>query len=260
MLFKKVNKITELLQREGGQVSFTELAEVLSEVLDGAEIYVISRSGKILGHSLKGGFPATGFDPDWLEAGHLPDEPATALLKVGALSTGVEAERVIGFGPSLIAPAVGGGRRVGTVLAARTEGEFNEDDWVLVEYAATTVGMVIAQALDEEEEDEAEGKRMARSAINSLSYSEIRAMQHIFDELEGDEGVLVASRIADEAGITRSVVVNALRKLASADVIESRSLGMKGTYLRILNPEIRKELNRQRYPYAKGGEYARGRV
>ena len=35
MLFKKVNKITELLQREGGQVSFTELAEVLSEVLDG---------------------------------------------------------------------------------------------------------------------------------------------------------------------------------------------------------------------------------
>ena len=96
---------------------------------------------------------------------------------------------MIGFGPSLIAPAVGAGRRVGTVLAARTEGEFDEDDWILMEYAVTTVGMVIAQAIDEEEEDEAEGKRMARSAINSLSYSEIRAMQHIFDELEGDEGV-----------------------------------------------------------------------
>ncbi len=53
----------------------------------------------------------------------------------------------------------------------------------------------------------------------------------------------------DQAGITRSVIVNALRKLASANVIESRSLGMKGTYLRILNPEIRKELERQRYPY-----------
>src|SRR5690606_20898961 len=211
MLFKKVNKITELLQREGGAVSFTDLAQVLGEVLDGAEVYVISRSGKILGHSLQDGFPKTGFDPHWLEEGRLSDEAATALLKVGALSTGVEAQRVIGFGPSLIAPAVGAGRRVGTVLAARTEGEFNEDDWILMEYAATTVGMVIAQAIDEEEEDEAEGKRMARSAINSLSYSEIRAMQHIFDELEGDEGVLVASRIADEAGITRSVVVNALR-------------------------------------------------
>lgn len=260
MLLKKVNKITELLQREGGSVAFSDLAEVLSEVLDGAEVYVISRSGKLLGHSLKDGYPKTAFDPEWVEAKRLPDEPATALLKVGALSGGVEAERVIGFGPSLIAPAVGSGRRVGTVLAVRTSGEFNEDDWVLMEYAATTIGMVIAQALDEEEEDEAEGKRMARSAINSLSYSEIRAMQHIFDELEGDEGVLVASRIADEAGITRSVVVNALRKLASADVIESRSLGMKGTYLRILNREIRTELNRQRYPYVRGNEYARGRA
>ncbi len=51
---------------------------------------------------------------------------------------------------------------------------------------------------------------MARSAIRSLSYSEVLAMQHIFDEFDGDEGLLVASRIADQAGITRSVIVNAL--------------------------------------------------
>ena len=76
-------------------------------------------------------------------------------------------------------------------------------------------------------------------------------MQHIFDELDGDEGLLVASRIADNAGITRSVIVNALRKLASANVVESRSLGMKGTYLRILNKEIRNEFEQQRYPYPK---------
>ena len=38
----------------------------------------------------------------------------------------------------MIAPAVGSGRRVGTVLAVRTDGEFNEDDWVSMEYAATT--------------------------------------------------------------------------------------------------------------------------
>ena len=109
---------------------------------------------------------------------------------------------------------------------------------------------------------------MARSAIKSLSYSEILAMQHIFDELDGDEGLLVASRIADQAGITRSVIVNALRKLASANVIESRSLGMKGTYLRILNRHIRDELDRQRYPYltgpaarvSRGGKKPAGRI
>ena len=44
---------------------------------------------------------------------------------------------------------------------------------------------------------------------------------NIFDELNGMEGILVASKIADRVGITRSVIVNALRnslriQLASA--------------------------------------------
>ena len=49
---------------------------------------------------------------------------------------------------------------------------------------------------------------------------------------------MVASKIADRVGITRSVIVNALRKLESAGVIETRSLGMKGTYIRILNEQL----------------------
>ncbi|MDX5324286.1 MAG: GTP-sensing pleiotropic transcriptional regulator CodY, partial [Exiguobacterium sp.] len=45
-------------------------------------------------------------------------------------------------------------------------------------------------------------------------------------------------------GITRSVIVNALRKLESAGVIESRSLGMKGTYIKILNDNFLFELQK----------------
>ena len=45
-------------------------------------------------------------------------------------------------------------------------------------------------------------------------------------------------------GITRSVIVNALRKLESAGVVEVRSLGMKGTYIRILNDYLLEELER----------------
>ena len=69
-------------------------------------------------------------------------------------------------------------------------------------------------------------------AINSLSYSEKEAIEHIFEEL-GNEGLLIASKVADRVGITRSVIVNALRKLESAGVIESRSLGMKGTFIKV---------------------------
>jgi transcriptional pleiotropic repressor len=63
-------------------------------------------------------------------------------------------------------------------------------------------------------------------------------VEHIFDELNGKEGLLVASKVADRVGITRSVIVNALRKLESAGVIETRSLGMKGTYIKILNDQL----------------------
>ena len=70
----------------------------------------------------------------------------------------------------------------------------------------------------------------------------IEAIEHIFNELDGMEGLVVASKIADRVGITRSVIVNALRKLESAGVIESRSLGMKGTHIRILNSNFLEEL------------------
>ena len=80
--------------------------------------------------------------------------------------------------------------------------------------------------------------------METLSYSELEAVEHIFNELDGTEGLLVASKIADKVGITRSVIVNALRKFESAGVIESRSLGMKGTHIKILNDKLMDELNK----------------
>jgi transcriptional pleiotropic repressor len=58
----------------------------------------------------------------------------------------------------------------------------------------------------------------------------------------GDEGVIVASRISKKGKITNSVISNALKKVESAGIIESKGLGMKGTYIKVLNPEIREQL------------------
>lgn len=252
MLLKKMNKLTQILQNEGGAIDFSDLAGTLRDCIGDCSVYVVSRKGKMLGYALVSDFESTPFDADWIGTGVMPEDLSTGLLKVGAMSTGSDAAKVVDAQNAVIVPIVGSGRRVGTLLIVRESGDYTQDDLVLAEYASTAVGMVISYAIDDEEEEEAEEKRMARSAIRSLSYSEILAMQHIFDELDGEEGLLVASRVADQAGITRSVIVNALRKLASANVIESRSLGMKGTYLRILNREIRNELDRQRYPYLTG--------
>ena len=91
------------------------------------------------------------------------------------------------------------------------------------------------RAVNEESAEEVRKEQIVKSAISTLSFSEMEAIIHIFDELEGTEGILVASKIADRVGITRSVIVNALRKFESAGVIESRSSGMKGTYIRVIN-------------------------
>ena len=120
--------------------------------------------------------------------------------------------------------------------------EFVDEDLILGEYSATIVGMEILRSKGEKIEEEARKKSVVQMAIGTLSYSELEAMEHIFNELEGSEGLLVASKIADRVGITRSVIVNALRKLESAGVIESRSLGMKGTHIKILNEKLKGEL------------------
>ena len=69
-------------------------------------------------------------------------------------------------------------------------------------------------------------------------------MRHVLDNLNDFEGMIVTSKVAEEVGITRSVLVNGLRKLESAGLIESRSLGMKGTYVRILNDLLPEELDK----------------
>lgn len=98
------------------------------------------------------------------------------------------------------------------------------------------------RSVNEESAEEIRKRQIVQSAIGTLSYSELEAIVHIFEELEGIEGILVASKIADRVGITRSVIVNALRKFESAGVIESRSSGMKGTYIKIVNDYVFEEL------------------
>ncbi|MMZ57062.1 GTP-sensing transcriptional pleiotropic repressor CodY [compost metagenome] len=147
-------------------------------------------------------------------------------------------------GLTTIVPVVGGGDRLGTLVLARVNETFTDDDLVLAEVGATVVGMEILRERAEEIEQEARSKAVVQMAIGSLSYSELEAVEHIFEELDAKEGLLVASKIADRVGITRSVIVNALRKLESAGVIESRSLGMKGTYIKILNEKLLPELEK----------------
>ena len=106
---------------------------------------------------------------------------------------------------------------------------------LLAEYAAAVIGVEILHERAARVEEEARKKAMVQIAFSTLSFSELEAINSIMEALNGTEGLLVASKIADSVGITRSVIVNALRKFESAGLIETKSLGMKGTYIRVKN-------------------------
>lgn len=251
-LLEKTRKINSMLQQSSGkQVNFKEMSESLSEVIE-ANVFVVSRRGKLLGFHINQQIENERMKK-MLEDRQFPEDYTNNLFNIKETSSNldvnseytafpVENKDLFKAGWTTIIPIVGGGERLGTLILSRVEQKFADDDLILGEYGATVVGMEILREKAEEIEEEARSKAVVQMAISSLSYSELEAIEHIFEELKGNEGLLVASKIADRVGITRSVIVNALRKLESAGVIESRSLGMKGTYIKVLNAKFLNEL------------------
>ena len=250
-ILTKVRKLNWVLQESAtGAFSFNELCAILSDLMD-ANVYIVNRRGKVIGvnYKIKSDSSAIADPETGIEA--FPSEYNEALMKVTTTQANLQAEEALKIFKydydtadklHTIIPILGGGHRWGTLVVTRYEPEFTGADLVLGEYGATVVGLEIQRRKALEEEEEARQRAIVQMAIGTLSYSEIEAVQQIFAELDGQEGLLVASKIADRSGITRSVIVNALRKLESAGVIESRSLGMKGTHIKITNDKFSEEL------------------
>jgi transcriptional pleiotropic repressor len=252
-LLNKTRRINSMLQKVSGPVNFKEMCEVLGEVI-GANIFVVSRKGKLLGFSIAQEIESERMTK-MLEEKQFPVEYTKGILNIQETSANLgiespytafpfEMQDIFSTALTTVVPIVGGGDRLGTLVLGRVYQKFEDDDLILAEYGATVVGMEILRERADEIEQEARSKAVVQMAISSLSYSELEAVEHIFHELDGKEGLLVASKIADRVGITRSVIVNALRKLESAGVIESRSLGMKGTFIKILNEKLSLELEK----------------
>lgn len=247
-LLDKTRKINKLLHNnDSHKVVFNDICKVMSGVLD-SNVLVISRKGKLLGISTISNVEAIT-ELIYGDVGGFVDRLFNERL-LNVLSTKENVNLVtLGFGEecsgkyqAMIVPVGIAGERLGTLFMYKVDCQYEINDIILCEYGATVVGLEMLRSVNEESAEEDRKLQIVRSAIGTLSGSEIEAVGHIFSELDGAEGVLVASRIADRVGITRSVIVNALRKLESAGVIESRSSGMKGTYIKVLNDMVFDEL------------------
>ena len=250
-LLEKTRKINKLLQK-AEVVEYDSISRVLSNVIE-ANVYIVSKTGKIYGYAFLDDFECDTMIDKIVSQGEFPKHYVNWLLKMDSTSSNIPQKEICAFDDNseclvegkitTIVPIYGVGERIGTLVLVkfgaegiglcRTEHMFFEGDRI-----KAVREMIVA------EDVEARKKATVQIALATLSYSEIEAAVNILSELNGTEGLLVASKIADRVGITRSVIVNALRKFESAGVIESKSLGMKGTYIRVLNEHLLDEIQK----------------
>lgn len=249
-LLDKTRKINKLLHNNNSsKVVFNDICAVMTEILD-SNVLVVSKKGKVLGTSKSVNVKEIKELLEERVGAHIDKMLNERLLSILSTKENVNLE-TLGFSgnvvkgyQAIITPIDIAGERLGTLFIYKQNEGYEIDDIILSEYGTAVVGLEMLRSVNEESAEETRKEHIVQSAISTLSFSELEAIVHIFDELNGTEGILVASKIADRVGITRSVIVNALRKFESAGVIESRSSGMKGTYIKVLNDYVFTELEK----------------
>ncbi len=249
-LLEKTRLVGRALQsrREGTKPDYSKLAKLLCEFMT-ANVYIINRDGRILGHSWITEYRSNTI-LQFLHNGFMPESFVEKMNQhresyisetdgylFDDVDTGNTPEKHL-----LYVPIYGSAERLGTLFLVRFFDLFTTKDLILAEYLATLVGIEILHDRTRSIEERARERLVVQMAMRALSYSEVESVKHIIKELGTYEGVVIASRVADRVGVTRSVIVNALRKLESAGIIESRSLGMKGTFIKVLSPLFVEEL------------------
>ena len=241
-LLDKTRKINRLLnEQESEKIDFTDFCRVLSQTLE-VNVILVSRKGKVLG--LKERSEITLIPQiqeikygDYLEKS-LQDRFMNILStkeNVNLLTLGFNFEQTAEY-QAMISPVSMAGIRLGTLFIYRQQTPFSIDDIILTEYSTTVIGLAMQRAESEELSAEQHKEQDVMAAVKTLSKLEIRAVLAVLNELDGKrEGILVTSRLADKVGITRSVIVNALKKCESAGIIHTKSSGMKGTTVQIIN-------------------------
>lgn len=243
-LLEKIRGINRSIQSSSGP-DFADIAVVLSEILE-ANIYVIDVGGRLLGIKYAGNYKADerneedsasqSFKEDFVNyLGELEATEINLEIDIEECFMSVRGKRSYKIKRSSFFPIYAHGDRVGTLVCSRRSRKFNEEDTIIGEYGAAIFGFEFLRCRQKEEAAKDAQREMVSRAFEILSFSEKKAIKVIFSELDENEGMLVASKIADREKLTRSVIVNALRKFETADIIETQSLGMKGTYIKVKN-------------------------
>lgn len=245
-----------MAKKPSSPARFPEIARAISQTLE-SSCFIVGRRGIINGYAFMNDTPCVEIEKlcDYAEC--FPESFNRNFLETPETKMNITLgeNRQCLFDPVglkcncneriwAVIPVYSGDGRSGTIVLMRKKEPFTTEDIILAEHAALVLAVEVSRIRSERIQNQARKTASAQIAITNLSCAEMDAIEQILFELKGKEGLIVASRIADKWGITRSVIVSALKKLEAHEVIESRSLGVKGTYLRVLNDFLSTELKK----------------
>lgn len=247
-LLDRIRKVNRLLHNNSGyRIAIDELCALFGTLMH-SNVLVTDRQGKVIGMCTDQSIPVIGHLRELSMESVIESELNERFMSV--LSTkenvnlgmmGLEYDEEDLY-DAIIFPIDMAGERMGTVFVYRIKNPYEIDDIIMGEYVTTIVSMELLHDVYDAGLDNTHKKKLVYTALHSLSESEIHAAKCVFEAYEKTKGILVTSRVAEEYGITRSVIVNAIKKLNSAGVIQSRSMGVKGTAIQIENEYIKEIL------------------
>ncbi|MCR5201847.1 MAG: GTP-sensing pleiotropic transcriptional regulator CodY [Lachnospiraceae bacterium] len=248
-LLDKTRKINRLLSnQESDKIDFNQFCGRLSDVMK-VNVLLFSRRGKVLGIKTRNNIPVIEkFENlNYLDTLEKPiNERFKNILSTqencNLYTLGIEKNKDYPY-YAMVSPIFMSGKRLGTIFVYGVKDEFQIDDIILFEHSITVIGLAIERSESEEAMLENNKEGNISAALSTLTPLEIKAVSAVFDELDGEvKGTIVTSKLANEIHITRSVLINALKKCSSAGIMETHSAGMKGTKIVITNELLTKDV------------------
>ena len=180
-LLDKTRKINKLLHNNNShKVVFNDICDVLSDILK-SNVLVISKKGKVLGIKNREDIPEIHElieDKVGLLIDSMLNERLLLVLStkenVNLTTLGFDSDNIEKY-QGLLLPIDIAGERLGTLFLYKLDAQYDIDDIILGEYGTTVVGLEMMRALNEENAEEDRKIAIVRSAISTLSFSELQA-------------------------------------------------------------------------------------
>ena len=95
------------------------------------------------------------------------------------------------------------------------------------------------RAMKEEDDEEGRMEKNVSDVLGVTSHSELESVRAILMKLDEEGfGIVNLTKLSEESGISRTSLVNALKKMAGAGIFETRSRGVRGTEIHVVNDRI----------------------